>query len=221
MTAPKKVALLDVDGTLIDSNDAHALAWVDAFAEHGHEVSFAKVRALIGKGGDKLMPETIHVAKDSPEGEAIAKQRSAIFAKAYLPQLRAFPEARELLLALKDAGLKLVIATSAQADELTSLLQQAGLDDLIQAAATSSDAKDSKPDPDIVLAALRAAGCRPAEAVMLGDTPYDVEASVKAGVAVVGLRCGGWKDEDLAGAAAIYDDVRDLRKHLAGSPFLT
>ncbi len=220
MTTPKKVALLDVDGTLIDSNDAHALAWVDAFAAHGHEVAFAKVRDLIGKGGDKLLPETIHLEKDSPEGEAIAKQRSAIFAKTYLPQLRAFPEARELLLALKEAGLKLVVATSAQGDELSALLQQAGLDDLIQAAATSSDAKGSKPDPDIVLAALRAAGCRPAEAVMLGDTPYDVEASVKAGVTVVGLRCGGWKDEDLSGAAAVYDDVRDLRKHLARSPYL-
>ena len=121
---------------------------------------------------------------------------------------------------MKEAGLKLVVATSAQGDELSALLQQAGLDDLIQAAATSSDAKGSKPDPDIVLAALRAAGCRPAEAVMLGDTPYDVEASVKADVTVVGLRCGGWKDEDLSGAAAVYDDVRDLRKHLARSPYL-
>ena len=73
MTNPKKVALLDVDGTLIDSNDAHALAWVDAFAAHGHEVAFAKVRDLIGKGGDKLLPETIHLEKDSPKGEAIAK----------------------------------------------------------------------------------------------------------------------------------------------------
>lgn len=220
MDTTKKVALLDVDGTLIDSNDAHALAWVDAFAEHGHEVSFAKVRDLIGKGGDKLMPETIRVEKDSPEGQTIAKQRGAIFAKRYLPQLRAFPEARELLLALAAAGLELVIATSAQADELTALLKQAGLDDLIKAAATSSDAKESKPDPDIVLAALRAAGCRAAEAVMLGDTPYDVEAAIKAGVQVVGLRCGGWKDMDLAGATAIYDDVSDLRKHLDGSPFL-
>jgi len=217
--AQKKAALLDVDGTLLDSNDAHAQAWVEAFAQLGHDVPFARVRELIGKGGDKLLPETIGVEKDSALGEDISKRRSAIFKKTYLPQLRAFPGARELLEALKARGVKLVVATSAQKDELGALLKQADLSDLIEEAATSSDAEDSKPDPDIVMAALRAAGCAPREAVMLGDTPYDVEAATKAGVSAIALRCGGWDDEALQGALAIFDDPRDLLRKLEASPF--
>jgi phosphoglycolate phosphatase-like HAD superfamily hydrolase len=214
-----KVALLDVDGTLIDSNDAHAQAWIEAFAEHGREVAFDRVRALIGKGGDKLLPEAIHVEKDSPEGREIASRRSAIFKKTYLPQLRAFPDARALLARFKEIGLKLVVATSAQEDELDALLEQAGLGDLIERSATSSDAKDSKPDPDIVVAALRRAKCAPREAIMLGDTPYDMQASKRAGVASVALRCGGWTDDHFGDARAIYDDPHDLLLHLDSSPF--
>lgn len=219
MSGARRVALLDVDGTLVDSNDAHANAWVEALAAHGHEVPFARVRELIGKGGDKLLPETTGIAKDSVEGQEISKRRSAIFAKTYLPSLRAFPGARDLLQELKARGVKLVVATSAQRGELDKLLEAADVADLIEEAATSSDAEDSKPDPDIVLAALRAAGCKPHEAVMLGDTPYDVAAATKAGVRVIALRCGGWDDAGLAGATAIYDHARDLLKHLDTSPF--
>lgn len=215
----KRVALLDVDGTLIDSNDAHAESWVETFAELGHEVPFARVRELIGKGGDKLLPETIHVTKESPQGAEISKRRAALFKKTYLPSIRAFPRARELLLALKERGYSLVVATSASEKELTSLLAVAGVEDLVDASATSSDAEDSKPDPDILQAALRVAGCAPREAIMLGDTPYDVEAARRAGVTAVALRCGGWEDADLAGAAAIFADAGDLLDRLDASPF--
>lgn len=215
----KKAALLDVDGTLLDSNDAHAQSWVDTFAAHGFDVDPQLVRDLIGKGGDKLLDETVHVAKDSPEGKELTKHRAAIFKKTYLPQLRAFPGARALLERMKEAGLKLVVATSAGSDEVNDLLKQAGVDDLIQATTTSSDAKESKPDPDIVVAALARAGCAPREAVMLGDTPYDVSAARKAGVAVVALRCGGWEDADLSDANAIYDGAADLLRAFDTSPF--
>lgn len=221
MTNRTRVALLDVDGTLIDSNHAHAEAWVATFGEFGHDVPFERVRDLIGKGGDKLLPETIGVEKDSAEGEKIAARRSFLFKTRYLPKLEAFPQAKKLLEALRARGLSLVVATSAQEDELAALLAIGGLDDVMDHAATSDDAKASKPEPDIVNAALRKAGCRPSEAVMLGDTPYDVKAATRAGVAIVALRCGGWDDHDLAGAAAIYDDARDLLAHLDASPFAT
>lgn len=218
MNAPK-VALLDIDGTLLDSNDAHALAWVDVLAEFGHETSFERVRELIGKGGDKLLPEVTGLAKESPEGEAISKRRTAIFKAKYLPDLRPFPGARALLEALRSRGLGLVIATSSGADQVEGLLRAAGVHDLVDDEATSDDAARSKPDPDVVRAALAKSGRRPAEAVMLGDTPYDVEAAARAGVRSVALRCGGWDDEALRGAAAVYDDPRDLLANLATSPF--
>ncbi|MCU0681805.1 MAG: HAD family hydrolase [Polyangiaceae bacterium] len=214
-----KVALLDIDGTLLDSNDAHALAWVDALAEFGHETGFERVRELIGKGGDKLLPEVTGLAKESPEGEAISKRRTAIFKAKYLPELRPFPGARALLEALRSRGLALVVATSAGADQVDGLLRAAGVRDLVDDETTSDDAARSKPDPDVVRAALAKSGRRPAEAVMIGDTPYDVEAATRAGVRSVALRCGGWDDEALRGAAAVYDDPRDLLANLAASPF--
>jgi HAD superfamily hydrolase (TIGR01509 family) len=214
-----KAALLDVDGTLVDSNDAHASAWVEALAEFGHDVPFDRVRELIGKGGDKLLPETVGVAKDSPEGTQISKRRGVLFKERYLPTLRPFPSARKLVAALRDRGLRLVVATSATADEITALLDVANVRDLLSDVKTSKDAKDSKPDPDIVVAALTAAKCDSSEAVMLGDTPYDVEAAARAGVVTVALRCGGWEDASLEGAKAIYDDPRDLLAKLDTSPF--
>lgn len=210
----KRAVLLDVDGTLVDSNDAHAMSWVDTLVELGYDTTFARVRELIGKGGDKLLPETTGVEKESPQGKRIGKHRGTVFAKQYLPELRAFPGARKFLCALRESGLELVVATSAEEKELASILAVAGLDDLLDVRTTSDDAESSKPDPDIVRAALEKAGCRPNEAVMLGDTPYDVIAATRAGVEVVALRSGGWADADLDGASAIYDDVAELHRHL-------
>jgi len=214
-----QAALLDVDGTLVDSNAAHAQSWVEAFDELGHAVTYERVRELIGKGGDKLLPETIGVQKDSDEGQRITRRRAAIFQKTYLPRLVPLPGARDLVLALRERGLRLVVASSASERELGPLLEAAGVDDLLPARTSSSDAESSKPDPDIVLAALARAGCAPREALMLGDTPYDVQAATRAGVGIVALRCGGWQDADLGGALAVYDDPRDLLRALDGSPF--
>ncbi len=215
-----KAVLLDIDGTLIDSNDAHAAAWVDALAEAGFEVAFDRVRALIGKGGDKVLPELTGVESDSPRGVEISERRGAIFKKTYASTLRPFPDARALLERFKALGLKLVVATSANERDVTPLLKIAKVDDLVETRTSSSDAERSKPDPDILQVALARAGCKPHEAIMLGDTPYDLESARKAGVASVAVRSGGWKDRDLAGAAAIYNDVADLLRNLEGSPFL-
>ena len=210
--------LLDLDGTFLDSNDAHALSWVDAFEEAGVKVELEKVRKLIGMGGDKLIYEVAGMRDDTPEGEAISARRAIIFAKTYLPDLRPFPGGRALLQRALERGLKLVVATSATGGELEKLLRAAQIDDLIEKAATSSDAKRSKPDPDIIDAAIVKSGLRAGELLMIGDTPYDVTAAKRAGVDTVAVQSGGWGEADLGGALAVYPDVGALHRAYDDSP---
>jgi HAD superfamily hydrolase (TIGR01509 family) len=206
----RRGVLLDVDGTLVDSNDAHAHAWVDVLARHGITVAYARVRPLIGMGGDKILPYVAHIDAHSPRGEAISAERVRIFRETYLPQVRAFPGAQALVERLRGDGLQIVVATSAKKEELQPLLALAGVEDLIDAQTSSDEAARSKPDPDIVAAALRKGHLGPTEAVLLGDTPYDVEAAAQAGVDTVAFRSGGFSDAQLTGAIAIYDDPAEL-----------
>jgi HAD superfamily hydrolase (TIGR01509 family) len=202
--------LLDVDGTLVDSNDAHAHAWVVAFAEAGVSVDFDRVRRCIGMGADKLMPTAAGLQEDEPKGKAISKRRGEILLSEWLPRLRPQRDADRLLLALKQRGLTLVAASSAKRDELRPLLKVADAEWLLDGFTSSDDAEESKPDPDIIHAALRRARVESASAVMIGDTPYDIAAAEAAGVATIAFRCGGWSDVDLKGAIAIYDGPWDL-----------
>lgn len=215
----RRVVVLDVDGTLIDSNDAHAEAWVETGREMGREIEFAHVRRLIGMGGDKVLPRLTGVEEESEEGKRWTELRGEIFRGRHLAGLRAFPGARALLERLRAEGYRLVVASSASEDDLGKLLEQAGVADLVEERTSSSDADASKPEPDIVEAALDSAGADPEDAIMLGDTPYDVEASLRAGVRIVAVRCGGWDDEALEGAVAVYDDPADLLEHYGTSPF--
>ena len=210
--------IFDVDGTLVDSNDAQARSWVDALKEFGYSVPYEKVRPLIGMGGDKVLPETIGVQKDSEKGKQISKRRSEIFKEKYLPNVKPFPDAQKLLDRMRKQGLKLAIATSAQPDELRPLLQIVGAADLIEDKTSARDVESSKPDPDVMQVALKRVGYPPNEVVMIGDTPYDIEAARKAGVGTIAFRCGGWSDSDLAGAIAIYNDPADLLAHYDSSP---
>jgi HAD superfamily hydrolase (TIGR01509 family) len=212
-------ALLDVDGTIIDSNDAHARAWVAAFDEAGYHVDFDVVRPMIGMGGDKLLPAAIGIEHDTEIGKRLGGRRWEIFRERELGSLRPFPCARELLERLRDDGYTLVVATSAQDEEMEELVRAAGVADLLDAATTSSDASRSKPDPDIVRAALGRAKAEPDEAVMLGDTPYDIEAAGRAGVPIVALRSGGWRPQELEGAAAVYADPCELVREYDRSLF--
>jgi HAD superfamily hydrolase (TIGR01509 family) len=205
-----KAVLFDIDGTLVDSNDAHAHAWVEAFGESGVHVEFHEVRRSIGMGGDKLMPAVSGVSEDSASGQRISKRRGEIFKAKYLPDLRPFAGARDLVAEVKARGLTAVAASSAKRDELERLLQIAGARELLDEATSSDEAEESKPEPDIVHAALAKARARPEEALLIGDTPYDVEAASRAGVAVIAVRCGGWTDRDLRGAIAIYDGPWEL-----------
>jgi HAD superfamily hydrolase (TIGR01509 family) len=219
MSRPRAV-ILDVDGTLIDSNDAHASAWVDACAEAGFSVDFHEARRLIGMGGDKVLPRLTGLTEESDEGKRLTERRGEIFRERYLPTLKPFPGARALLERFREDGLELAVATSASEKDLEPLLKQAGVQDLIDQSTSSDDADESKPDPDIVRAALRRVGVEAGEAVMLGDTPYDVEASGRAGVACVALRCGGWDDEALGRAVAVYQDPTELLARYDESPFM-
>jgi HAD superfamily hydrolase (TIGR01509 family) len=209
--------IFDVDGTLVDSNDAHAQSWVDTFAEAGYNVPFDVVRPLIGMGGDKLLPKTVGIAADSDKGKKLTKRRSEIFRQKYLPHLEPLEGSRDLLLRVRAEKLKPIVATSAKDEELEGLLKAAQVADLMEEKATASDAKRSKPDPDIVTAAIKESELPPSDLVMIGDTPYDVEASIKAGLRIVAFRSGGWKDPDLRGAVEIYDGPADLLRHYDAS----
>jgi HAD superfamily hydrolase (TIGR01509 family) len=207
---PFDSVLFDVDGTLIDSNAAHATSWMRALREHGITVDIMRVRPLIGMGGDKLLAAIAGIAEHSPEGRAIAARKKELFNQ-QLPWLRPTPGARSLLEYLRDQGVEMVVATSAGDEEMSALLERAGVADLVPKRISRDDAAESKPDPDIVCAALAKARGGPESTLMVGDTPYDVEAAARAGIASVALRCGGyWTDRDLSGALYIFDDPKDL-----------
>jgi len=202
--------LLDVDGTLIGSNAAHAEAWTQALREHGVTVDIGQIRPLIGMGADKLLPAVASVSEDSTLGQAIGRRKKAIF-ETFLPGLQPTSGARPLLEYLLEQGTQLVIATSADDREMEALLQRAGVHDLLPQRASKDDASESKPDPDIVHAALTRSNARPEAAVIIGDTPYDIEAARRAGISAIALRCGGhWSDGDLRDAVAIFDDPAAL-----------
>lgn len=214
-----QAVILDVDGTLVISNDAHAQAWVEAFATYGYEVQFEKVRPLIGMGGDRIIPMMVSGLSDEDgDGKAISEKRKELMIKKFAPTLPAAPGSRELVLQMQQAGLRLIIATSATSEELSQLLKAAKVDDLLHEATTSSDAEASKPAPDIVEAALKKLNIEPSKVVMIGDTPYDIESANKCGVGLIAVRCGGFDDSQLKDAIAIYDNPADLLAQYNDSP---
>ncbi|MBD2200756.1 MULTISPECIES: HAD family hydrolase [Calothrix] len=216
-----QAVILDVDGTLVLSNDAHAQAWVEAFAEFGYEVNFAQVRPLIGMGGDQIIPKFApELSHEEGTGKEIADKRKELIIKKFGTHLTPTNGARQLILKMQSVGLRLIIASSATSQELSVLLKAAKIDDLLSQdeATTSNDADASKPSPDIVEAALSKLNIQPSQAIMLGDTPYDVESANKAGVGVIAVRCGAFDDSQLKDAIAIYNDPSDLLAHYDSSP---
>jgi HAD superfamily hydrolase (TIGR01509 family) len=210
--------ILDIDGTLVDSNEAHVQAWVEVLRAHGFAVTEEEIWPLVGMGGDNLLPRAVGVSKESELGEKISKERSELFKEKYLDRLRPFPEVRNLLTRMRENGLRLVAASSSKGDEVERLLEIAEVDDLMEESTSASDTERSKPDPDLIHSALDRIGIPAEEVVMLGDTPYDIRAASPAGVRVIAFRCGGFKDQDLDGALAIYDDAADLLARYDSSP---
>ncbi len=207
-----EVLLCDIDGTLVDSNTLHAEAWRRTFEQFGIEIGMDEAWRQIGKGGDQVIP--VFVAERDRERleKPIKELRKEIFHRDYMQRIVAFVHARELLLRVKESGLKIALATSANEEDLSTYGKIVKMDDLIAEASTSADAKQSKPEADIFQAALDKLGMRAEQAVALGDTPYDAEAAGKLGIPVIGLTCGGWKRCDLrdAGCAEVYQDPADL-----------
>ena len=218
-----QAVIFDVDGTLIDSNDQHALDWLKTFRRFGHEVRFEDIRIQIGKGGDQLMPVFLSPEDVEARGEEMSDFRSELFKSEFLPGLQPFPAVRDLFERIRADGREIVLASSATGEELERYKEIAGVADLLEGATSSDDAEHSKPEPDIFLAALRTAGVQPDEAVVIGDTPYDATAAVKAGVRPVGVLCGLFPEQVLrdAGCIAVYRDPAHLLGDYAGSPLGT
>jgi HAD superfamily hydrolase (TIGR01509 family) len=214
--------ILDVDGTLVDSNRLHAQAWFDTFREAGLDGgTVLDLQRLIGMGSDRLVPTAVGIDGESEEAGRLAERRAEIFRSLYLPTVRALPGATQLVETLRGRGLRLCVASSARPDELHALLGVAGVPWLAPRATSGEEVARSKPAPDIVEAALAEIDVPANEAALIGDTPYDVAAGERAGVTVIGLRTGGWDEAGLRGATAVYRDPADLLAHIDDSPLRT
>lgn len=206
-----RTLILDIDGTLVDSNDAHARAWVQAFGEQGFGPEFSQVRPLIGMGSDQLVPQVTDVQPGDPRFQALADGRQRAFEQEFAG-LRPFAGTRELVETAKRKGWKVVVATSGEPEMAGRLLELANVADLLPERVSSQDVKASKPQPDLLQVALKKAGADPQEAWMLGDTRFDIEAAHKAGMKCAAVRLGG--NTDLEGADAVYTDLIAVREWL-------
>ncbi len=203
--------LFDIDGTLVDTNDLHAAAWAEAFNHFGHSIGPQDVRGQIGKGGDNLIPTLLPDISEE-EQEKLESFRGDLFQRCYLPRAVPFDGVRALFERLFADGVKIVLASSAKRQELDYHLGLIGASDLVSAATSADDVEASKPCPDIFDAARQKTGLPANQVLVVGDTPWDVKAARRAGIATIAVRCGGFPEEDLrdAGAVAIYDGPADL-----------
>lgn len=214
--------LCDMDGTLVESNWLHAEAWQRSFAEINIELDLDTVRRQIGKGGDELIPVFVSWWRRSAVSEPLKAYRKHLFHTQYLSQVKAFPGARDLLVRLREAGIRPALATSASTEDLAIYKTIVGIDDLVEEESTADDSDRAKPHPDIFAAVLKKLSLPPHKVLALGDTPYDAEAAGKAGVWTIGVMSGGWSRSDLleAGCIEVYRDVADLLEHFDDSPLM-
>ena len=216
-----EAVIFDVDGTLINSVEQHAKAWLWAFARHGHDIPLDDIRKQIGKGSDQLLPVFLSAEEVGHIGETLKQERSDFFKDEYLPHIHAFPMVRELLERIKADGKRIALASSANPDELDRYVEIAEIGDLIERSTSAEDAEKSKPHPDIFQAALAKLGdLDPARAIVVGDTPWDALAATKAGLRTIGLLCGGNDKQDLkdSGCIAIYTNPAELLLRYDESP---
>jgi HAD superfamily hydrolase (TIGR01509 family) len=209
------VLLTDIDGTLVDSNALHAEAWRRTFEHFGIQIGFDEAWSQIGKGGDKVIPTFVPEADRKVLEKPLKEFRKEIFHRDYMPRMVAFSQARELLIRVRHSGIKIALTTSSEKADLAFYGKLVDMEDLVNEASSSADAKASKPDADIFAAALQKVKMRPEQAVALGDTPWDAQAAGKLGIPVIGLSSGGWKADDLrsAGCVEVWQDPADLLLH--------
>lgn len=218
----RKVAavFLDIDGTLVDSNESHVSAWAAAFQENGHSIAPNAIRDQIGKGADMLIP---HLVPDlgGDEQRAIAATHDEIFKTRFLPRVIAFPRANELIAALHKESVRVVLASSASAAEVGHYVKLLAVEPFLAATTSADEVRHSKPARDIFVSALeKVAPIQAADTCVVGDTPYDVIAAAKCGIPAIAVSSGGFPARELkeAGAIAIYANVAELLTHLDSSP---
>jgi len=212
-----KAFIFDVDGTLVDSNDFHALAWEKAFASKGKTIPFKRIRQEIGKGADQLMPVFLTKKEIAEYGKEIEDLQGDIFAREYFSQVRPFAKVRELFKAIHDADGKIALASSSGTQQINKYETIAQLEGLVDECACADDAKRTKPAPDIFLIALQKLGNPEKNSVIVvGDTPTDAVAAHRAGLRIAGVRSGGFAEGDLRshGCFAVYEDPADILVNL-------
>jgi len=216
-TAAGRAVLFDIDGTLVDTNYLHVLAWRRVFLDHGEPgITSARIHRLVGMGTDELL-ETL-CGRLRPE---LKPERARHF-EALKAEIRAFPRAADLLRALHGRGVRVVLATSAEKGDLEALLAAIGADDAIDAVTSAGEVEAAKPAPDLFSAALAEAGTAPGDTVAVGDTVWDVKAASRAGLRCVAVATGGISRAELeaAGAVAVYDDIAALLDGLDDGPLV-
>lgn len=215
-----KAILFDIDGTLVDSNDQHVTVWERIFRDEGHAIERKQIHDQIGKGADNLVPALLP-GSDEAMHQRLGDAHGALFKQDFLGDVKPFPRAHDLLGRVHDSGRKVVLASSASADELDHYLELLDARNIVVASTSADDVEKTKPAPDIFAVALEAvAPLTPDEVLVVGDTPYDIAAAAKCGMAAVAVRSGGFSDAALreAGAAKLYDDVAALLADFDGSP---
>jgi phosphoglycolate phosphatase-like HAD superfamily hydrolase len=215
-----QAVIFDIDGTLIDSVDLHALAWHEAFAHFGHDVSFEEARSQIGKGGDNLLPVFLSETDRQDHGEALEAWRGEHFKTHYLSMVRPFAAVPELFHKLVNAGVRLAVGSSAKKDELDIYLDLAGVKNMVDVKVSSEDVDRSKPAPDVFEVTLEKLQVDATEAIVIGDSPYDAQAAEKSGLRTIGFLSGAFTEAALreAGCIAIYPGPASLFACLEDSP---
>jgi HAD superfamily hydrolase (TIGR01509 family) len=210
--------LLDVDGTLVDTNYHHTLAWQRALRDHGVTVPAWTIHRHIGMGGDQLLPAVAGDEVERRVGDAVRATEGDRYAE-LIDEVQLLPGARDLMLALKERGHAVVLASSAKADEVDVYLDRLDARDVVDDWTTSADVEATKPEPDLVLAALEKAG-EGAEAILIGDSVWDCRAAGRAGIRSIGVLTGGFSEAELrdAGASSVYESAADLLVQIDGTP---
>jgi HAD superfamily hydrolase (TIGR01549 family) len=213
-------AIFDLDGTLVDSNELHVLAWQETFRHFGKEIPLERLREQIGKGGDQYLPVFLTEREMREFGDEADKFRGEVFKKKYLPQVKPFPKVRELFERLRHDGRKIALASSGKEAEVRQYEKLLGIDGMVDCMTTADQVAQSKPKADIFIAALHLLSLSPSEAIAIGDTPYDIQATKKIELPVIGVLCGGFSEQALRdeGALAIFRDPADLLERYYQSP---
>jgi HAD superfamily hydrolase (TIGR01509 family) len=212
--------IFDLDGTLVDSNELHVLAWHDTFRHFHKDIPLEELRKQIGKGGDQYLPEFLNEKEMREFGDEADKYRGQVFKKNYLQHVKPFPKVRELFERLRADGKKIALASSGKETEVQHYAKLLRVEGLFDSMTTVDQVAQSKPKADVFIAALNLLGVSPGEAVAIGDTPYDVAAAKKIDLRVVGVLCGGFPEQALRdeGAVAIFRDPADLLERYYQSP---